>query len=197
VSKSNTGQKSRYNINERSITDHAVLTTAVIIPLMTLYTTCAHWLTRLRDSNILHHIQSMLFAYNCLHCRQSFDGEEKLCADCRAQLDKIRIDPLHHCQRGGIALSAGSVCGECLTEKFGFDETIAVFNYKQPISQMINQYKFHAKLPLSELFAAELANVVQQSSSILPDVIVAVREAALQVTRLPGRTSEANARKGT
>ena len=141
-----------------------------------------NWVRNVWNSSISRQFRSVILAQACVNCRQSCEGH--ICGACRTQLDQVRIDPGRQCHRCGIPLPGSAVCDECLSGRFAFDETIAVFIYKPPISQMITQYKFHAKLPLSGLFAMELLRAIRLSSAALPDVIVPV---PLHVNRLISR----------
>ena len=140
------------------------------------------WAAAAWHSTMARQLRSILLAKACINCRRQCN--ELLCDACKTQLDQVRIDPVRQCRRCGMPLPVSAVCGECLGEHFSFDETVAVFVYKPPISQMITQYKFHAKLPLIKLFSAELARAVHLSTAELPDVIVPV---PLHVNRLISR----------
>lgn len=60
--------------------------------------------------------------------------------------------------------ASNQICGVCLITPPAFDATIVACDYEAPVDHLVQDLKFHAKLPLARLFACLLAHAVQQHS---------------------------------
>lgn len=70
--------------------------------------------------------------------------------------------------------TTGEVCGECLRESPSFDSTLASYRYDFPLDRLLQSFKFHGGLGLSQLFAKSVVERVRSSQTALPGLIVPV-----------------------
>ena len=79
----------------------------------------------------------------------------------------------HGCIRCAIAIPAGAtLCGECLRRnRHGFDDALAVFEYRFPIDRMIQRFKYAGDLAIGRWFAERLAEAVDDVAR--PDLLIA------------------------
>ena len=97
-----------------------------------------------------HSLKSQLFQAPCLLCACSKGGEFGLCADC---LNELPYQDNSVCPQCGLLSFEHQLCGACIASPPDFDLTKALFRYEYPISQMLQQYKYHQQLHLSASFA--------------------------------------------
>lgn len=111
-----------------------------------------------------HLLKSRLFPQPCLLCGASNGEDVGLCSACLNDL------PFHdaYCPQCGLHSLNHQLCGACIASPPDFDATHAVFRYEYPISQLLQQYKYHQQLALAETFAALMLNHIQQP----PDLII-------------------------
>ncbi len=78
------------------------------------------------------------------------------------------------CQTCGLPTPAGQTCGRCVNDPPAFDSLLSACLYRFPLSAIIQQYKFKARLeyayPLSQL----LVDVLRQQAGSLPQCILPV-----------------------
>ncbi len=107
----------------------------------------------------------------CLWCKRKSDTDLALCADCQCHLPHL-LNPCIQCAHQ--LQTDNTHCADCLTTPPYFDDTIALFNYENPIRDYISQYKFHAHLHFAKLFSDLLFPKLTQNQYTGPDALVAV-----------------------
>jgi ComF family protein len=66
------------------------------------------------------------------------------------------------------------ICGQCLTRTYAFDQVIVPFYYKQPITGLLFQLKFHERLASIPCFTYFLLKQIKQFRLHLPELIMPV-----------------------
>lgn len=136
----------------------------------------------------LTHVAHWLFPATCLLCNAHSDCEQDLCKACAADLPRLQ----NTCLQCALPLAVHAAvtqlkCGNCLRFAPYYDTTIALWNYQEPVAQLVTHLKFHHQLKyarlLGELLTEELL-VRQQQGYVLPEVIIPV---PLHVSRLRER----------
>lgn len=104
-----------------------------------------------------------LLPYNCVLCHGKAESKD-LCSACAKELPWLE----NNCKQCALPLggSAQAICGECQTEKPYYDRTIALFNYAEPINNMVSSFKFHKKLLYGNLFGKLLITKLQHHYQI-------------------------------
>lgn len=111
----------------------------------------------------------------CLLCGQYHTHDLTLCEGC--QKDLPWIDTLHHCLHCAQPLTAGnSICGKCLQHPPIQKKMLALFDYRFPITPLIQQVKNNRPLLLAELFGKLLAHTVKKvyEKETLPQAIIPI-----------------------
>ncbi len=79
------------------------------------------------------------------------------------------------CQQCGIPLKRDDICGTCLSSPPSFDRTFTPFLYTLPVSRLIQELKFSARIrlakPLSKLLCQHLLETKPDS---MPDILIPV-----------------------
>ena len=107
---------------------------------------------------------------HCLVCGL-FAGRENLCAACSAELPRAG----DACRQCALPLpdNPGATCGACLTAPPPWDRAVAAFDYRYPVRQLVQRFKFNRSLASGVALAEELSRVVGRSGR-RPDVIAPV-----------------------
>lgn len=79
------------------------------------------------------------------------------CAACAAELP--RPSP-HPCRQCAASIDAPGLCGACIAEPPAFDAAVAACVYAFPVSPVISQFKYGARLALAGWMADALAQAV-------------------------------------
>lgn len=109
----------------------------------------------------------------CLFCLSALHGVPAsgvhLCAGCEADLP--RPAP-HACRQCAASITAPGVCGECLADAPAFDAAVAACVYGFPVSQVISQFKYGARLAMAGWMAAALAEAVKARGRVEVDWVL-------------------------
>jgi len=108
-------------------------------------------------------MRDFLFGGSCYLCRGRARGV--LCADCDAELPRLRM-PL--CPRCALASPAGALCGRCLAEPPSYDATLAALAYEFPADALIQALKFRGELALAPFFGQLLLIGTLQIDLVVP-----------------------------
>jgi ComF family protein len=105
-------------------------------------------------------------------CRLCGTGSERggYCRDCAAALPRHPIQ----CRACGVPIAREGLCGRCQQDPPPIDETIAPFQYAPPVSDAIQQLKYHRKLACGRDLGILLARELEARLPELPDVLVPV-----------------------
>jgi len=115
-----------------------------------------------------------LFPAQCAVCGERIPGGAGICVDCHARIP-VAEEACPQCgapERSGGEASA-RICGACQTQSPSFDEVIAGSLYRQPVSQLIQAFKFGGKLHLAPILATLLRRQIKLEGS-MPDLIAPV-----------------------
>lgn len=108
----------------------------------------------------------LLLPHFCVLCHKPSHREMDLCLACENQLPFLK-NACHIC--ASPLPENNTICGQCLTRKKPFDQTISIFKYEPPVSAMITGLKFSAKLHYATLFGKLLARkIIQKPELIIP-----------------------------
>jgi ComF family protein len=111
-----------------------------------------------------------LLPRHCLVCGR-LAGAENLCAPCAAELPRTG----EVCRRCALALpgNPGATCGDCLTSQPPWERAVAALDYRYPVRQLVQRFKFNRSLASGEVLAGELSRAVLDADE-KPDVIAPV-----------------------
>jgi ComF family protein len=106
----------------------------------------------------------------CELCGTANTGPYCLCKDCITDLTRI----IHDCSICGRALPEPGVCGACLNNPLPLDRTVAVFQYRYPLTSLIKKYKYNQCLNLARPFARALSEKLAGLDAPLPELMIPV-----------------------
>ncbi len=112
-------------------------------------------------------LYSKLMPIPCLLCGSN-NSDDCLCHDCSDQLPKLGCC----CPRCASPLQQTMLCGQCLTSPPEQDRSFSLFRYQPPIDQLIADLKYHDKLALIRLFAAQMAASLKARA--LPQLLIPI-----------------------
>lgn len=122
-------------------------------------------------------ISRCFFPPTCFLCKHPSDRPQDLCSGCLAELPILP----QSCSRCAKTLSAfnhtGIICKTCLKEPPPFDATFALFSYKNPITKLVMELKFHERLLNAQILGELMADAIQTRWYLkrrLPDLIIPV-----------------------
>ena len=118
-------------------------------------------------------IQNIFFQtnYTCNICGKEIFSGKYFCDKCESVLPRIDKNKCDHC--GRVTFYAVKYCDSCVKRNINFDTARSVFDYVEPIDNLIKDFKYKGKRYLSEVFANELKNLYY-SEFITADAIVYV-----------------------
>jgi ComF family protein len=115
-------------------------------------------------SSFLKKTSEWVLPHACILCQTPCQDRD-ICEPCAKELPYCKTS----CPRCGLSLAdgvPGQCCGQCLKHPPPFHHTIALFEYKTPLDQLITRLKFHEKLVyarvLGEMMADSLAQYYQK-----------------------------------
>lgn len=106
-------------------------------------------------------------------CRCAVTAELDLCSACAAELPWLG-PACRQCARALAHPEAGFLCGACRMHPPPFQRTIAALHYRRPVDFLIQDLKFHGRLPCAQLLGSLLALQVRARTDILPEMLVPV-----------------------
>lgn len=122
---------------------------------------------------LLTRFYNFCFPATCLICHDFSRSKENICRKCDVNLPYANY-ACHQCARP-LTLEAGRIpCGACLKNPPHFDQTLALFTYKPPISHLISRLKFNHELSYAQLLSALLIRKIRYYPTSLPDLIIPV-----------------------
>jgi ComF family protein len=113
------------------------------------------------------HLLSLLFKQNCALCAAPTHSELSVCHAC---INDLPLATNPSCPQCGLS-TQGDICGKCIKQKPHYDATHALFTYAYPVDALLQHYKYHHALYLSQTFA-QLLSAKMQSNDI--DLIIAM-----------------------
>jgi len=118
--------------------------------------------------NISLKLRQLLPAQPCVLCG-SMNHEGLWCKNCNHSLPYLSAP---HCPVCALPTLHGEICGHCLTKPPAFGHTVAVFDYRFPLDQLIGQMKYHEQLAIAQAFAEKLTQRIDRIH--LPDFVIAM-----------------------
>lgn len=117
------------------------------------------------------HLNHFFFPPRCLLCHLTTKKDESICSNCFEHLPKSTC----RCFICGIILNKNEhSCIQCQITPPPFDRTIALFDYKPPISTLIKSFKFHQQLAIRKFFAEAWIDVLNTNTNDIPSLIIPV-----------------------
>ncbi len=113
----------------------------------------------MKNDKIITSLKNMFFnvKWTCNACgNENFNGKY-FCNDCLKILPRIEGDKCEHCGRKTAYPTA--YCNSCREKNIHFDEARSIYEYKEPISNLIMSFKYEGNLYLAETFSEDLANI--------------------------------------
>lgn len=109
---------------------------------------------------------------SCLSCAQPFaENDYPLCHSCYATLPFQRFA----CRRCGQNIaSQQDGCGRCLAHPPPYDECFCAFEYRNPISKLVRDFKYHQRPELATPLAQLMARELTAQAVSLPDLVLSV-----------------------
>jgi len=123
---------------------------------------------------MLKTLEQWLFPGICCLCEHHSETTQDLCTVCKALLPWA----IDRCYRCGLQLLDGQDavdCEQCRQKPFAFDRLCTLFNYEQPLTQLITGLKFAAKLAYGRVLGELLAEAVNHTwyqKIPLPEIII-------------------------
>ena len=111
-----------------------------------------------------------VFPRKCLLCDQSTVAGQNFCKHCYLTLPFITTA----CPVCAAVLALPEICGRCLAKKPFFDASVSVFEFREPVSSYIYQFKYQHRFFLGRILSLELATATSTFNSSLPDLIIPV-----------------------
>ena len=106
--------------------------------------------------------------WTCNACkREIFEGY--FCSDCLKNIEYITKNKCFHC--GRITPYAVNYCDSCIEKNLSFDRAISVFNYKKPISYLIQNLKYKGDKYLANYFASEMYSLYKRENILVDGVL--------------------------
>jgi ComF family protein len=107
----------------------------------------------------------------CLVCGGP-SGPATLCVACAAELPRVG----ETCRLCALPLpgAPGAVCGACLRDPPPWDGAVAAFEYRYPVRQLVQRFKFARSLAGGDVLAAGLSRAVRNDAGPPADRIVPV-----------------------
>lgn len=122
----------------------------------------------------LKNLQHWLLPGNCPLCAARAPRGRDLCPDCERSLPYLSAvcrrcaAPFHHPE------ASGGHCGRCQKQPPAFARAEAAFEYAPPVSQLIQDLKYHRQLYNARILGQYLAAHLETRNHQLPDVMVPV-----------------------
>jgi ComF family protein len=110
-------------------------------------------------------VRQYLMPHDCLLCG-SASGQTLLCGAC------VRALPHHTqaaCPRCALPTPDGEICGRCLAAAPAYDRTVAAFDYRYPLAEMLHAFKYGGQFAAGRFLAEALLARVQGER--WPDVL--------------------------
>ena len=122
--------------------------------------------------NFLKKLKSLLFyeCWTCEICKTEVFNGEYVCKDCQNRLERLSLlNSCDHCGRKTIM--SMPYCNTCTNALTNFEVSKSVFNYVQPITNLIHEYKYNGAKYLKNFFASELELLYRNNQELKADVI--------------------------
>ena len=126
----------------------------------------------MNSQKIKNFIRNALFyeKWTCNICgAEIFSGI--FCDNCNKKISHIKENRCEHC--GRITYAKVPFCDSCKTQNLNFDKARSLYEYKEPISYLIQNFKYDNCRYLARIFAGELYSLYQEEGFEL-DVITFV-----------------------
>lgn len=139
-------------------------------------------LNNIQFSDSLRNSLNWLIPRKCISCQRTAAQENHpCCVDC---YEELPFQP--HCcsQCGQVFAVDADFCGRCLAKPPPFDACFCPFEYEEPISGQIRDFKYNQRPELAKSLAQLLAREIDSNAIEKPDLIIPV---PLHISRLRER----------
>lgn len=94
--------------------------------------------------------------WTCNACgKEIFEGY--FCKDCNDKIIEIKENKCKHC--GRLSISNVDYCDSCIEKNLSFDTARSVFLYKEPISYLIQNFKYNNLRYLGDYFSSKMIEI--------------------------------------
>jgi len=120
----------------------------------------------------LKNTQFFCYPPRCVLCGGAGEAALDLCLGCRNELADIP----HPCYQCGLPLSGlgAQMCGACLKKPPQFDHVVCGYLYQQPLSALVQELKFQARLQHARVLAQLMLERLVADASARPEVLIPV-----------------------
>ena len=97
--------------------------------------------------------------WTCNACKKEiFNGY--FCSECLKEIEYIAENKCLHC--GRITPYKVAFCDSCIEKNISFDRAFSVFNYKPPVSSLIQNLKYQGDKYIANYFASEMSSLYKR-----------------------------------
>ncbi len=120
-------------------------------------------------NSLFNRFLNSLLPVSCGLCNAATGSHLPLCQPCLNELPVLSTA----CNSCALPVATAGSCGKCQQHPPACEQTEALFLYQEPLSQLVQQFKFSRKLEYGCLFSSLMAKKIL-SLSDKPDVIIPV-----------------------
>jgi len=120
-------------------------------------------------NSLFKNILNSLLPVSCGLCNAATGSHLPLCQSCLSELPLLGTA----CNTCALPVASAGSCGKCQQHRPVCEQTEALFLYQEPLSQLVQQFKFRRKLEYGCLFSCLMAKKLL-SLPEKPDVIIPV-----------------------
>ena len=108
--------------------------------------------------------------WTCNVCKKEiFSGY--FCSECYQKLEYVSENKCLHC--GRVTPYTVAYCDSCIEKNISFDKAVSVFNYKPPLSHLIQNLKYQGDKYLATYFASKM-KALYDRENLCTDAVVFV-----------------------
>jgi len=119
-------------------------------------------------NSLFNNILNSLLPASCGLCNAATGKHLPLCQPCLSELPFLGTA----CSSCALPMATAGSCGKCQQHRPACDMTLALFLYQEPVSLLVQQFKFSRKLEYSLVFstlmAKKLLSLPEQPDMLIP-----------------------------
>ena len=120
--------------------------------------------------SLSNNLKQVFFYRTCLLCQQKLSSRNWFCSNCNLALPRVEY-PCQICATPG---NYDGICGRCLIDPPYYDCALVPFEFKNPISKLIHQFKYNHQFYACKPLIKDLHRLVEISNQPLPDLIIPI-----------------------
>ncbi|WP_019528345.1 ComF family protein [Dasania marina] len=122
---------------------------------------------------MVNKLMAYIAPYRCILCDQASPNQLDLCPACLAELPILKPPQCQICALP-LASEHSDSCAKCLKKPPSFNTLVAGWRYQAPIDELINGFKYQAKLSHGKALAQLLSERISQhyANSQLPSLLI-------------------------